>query len=290
MNQQQQSPMYEEFQKVLNYAQVVVRLFSVTIEVFLRHSFGERYLNIFTTYGAVLLLAVITQMPSFLGGEKSLLWLYALAFILMCIVHRITIYRRKKNGVRWHSRYAGTSYDFWKFLPFQQYNIQLYFEPLLAFIAGLLISNFIRDGLGGWLMVSALCLAISGQIDAARFRNQVLDVMDSQIESEQLNAAVVELKDPSQTEGFSVPVSLNNYSPTQRVSFADAMRRIDPSLRGMMSDTPQEVKTPNATDLIRQMQEKQAREAEARRLLEEEKARRAEADAKIRELEESLKG
>ena len=273
MNQQQQSPLYEEFQKVLNYTQMIVRVFSVTVEVFLRHSFGERYLNIFNCYGAVILLAVGYQ---FFGREEPLLWLYALAFILMCIVHRVSIWRRKKKGMRWHSRYAGTSYDFWQFLPFKQYTIQRYFEPALVLLLGFLIFNIFADPLGGWLVVSALSLAVSAQIDAARFRNQVLDVMDSQIESEQLNAAVVELKDPSQTEGFYVPVSLNNYSPAQRASFADAMRRIDPKLRDIMSgNQPSSSSIPNAADLIREM--------------EEEKLKRDMAEAKIKEFEQRLR-
>ncbi len=276
MNQQQPSSMYEEFQKILNYAQIIVRFLSITVEVFLRYSFGERYLNLINVYGAVLLLAVAIDIPFLLGRERSLIQIFLLAYILMCIVHKLSIWRRKKKGVRWHSRYAGTSYEFWKLLPFKQYTIQFYFEPLLVFLLGVLISNLTNDALGGWLMFSALCLAITGQIDAARYRNQVLDVMDSQIESEQLNATVVEMKDPSQTEGFYVPVSLNNYSPAQRVGFADAMRRIDPKLRDIMSGNQQSSSpTPNAADLIREM--------------EEEKLKRDMADAKVKEFEQRLR-
>jgi hypothetical protein len=271
---QQQTPMYEEFQKILNYTQMIVRFFSVTVEVFLRHSFGERYLNVFTAYGAIILLAIGYEFPLFYP-KRFLFAVFALAFVFMCFVHRITISKRRRKGVRWHSRYAGTSYDFWKIIPLEQHITQLYFEPTLIILAGFLIIGFTGDRLGGWLVFSGLCLAVTGQIDAARFRNQVLDVMDSQIESEQLNRAVVELKDPSQTEGFSVPVSLNNYSSAQRVSFADAIRRVDPALRGMMSDTPQEVKTPNAAKLIREM--------------EEEKAKRDVAEAKIKEHEQRLR-
>lgn len=285
---QQQTPMYEEFQKILNYTQMIVRLFSVTVEVFLRHSFGERYLNIFNCYGAVILLSIGNELR-FRGPERYLLRGFIIAFILMCIVHRLFIWRRKKKGMRWHSRYAGTSYDFWKFLPFKQYTIQRYFEPALVFLLGFLVLNISGNALGGWLMISALSLAITAQIDAARFRNQVLDVMDSQIESEYLNAAVVEMKDPSQTEGFSVPVSLNNYSSTQRASFADAMHRVDPALRDIMSGNQPEAPTPNAAELIREQEVKTPSAAELIGEMEEEKLRRDRAEARIKEFVERLR-
>lgn len=273
MNQQQQpNPFENDFKTAMNYAQLAVRLFSMTAEVFLRHSFGERYFNLFSMCGSCVLLGVASQFPG-----QQLMPFFFVAFLVMCVVHRIAIFKRGRQGVRWHSRYAGTSYGFWQALPFRQHTIQLYFEPALILGVGFLVFNISArgDALGLWLMFSGICLAASGQMDAFRVRSQILDVIDNQIESEHLNASVVEMKDPSRTEGFSVPVSLNQYTPAQRVSFADAMRRIDPTLRNIMSDTAPETKTPSAADLIREM--------------EEEKLRRDVSESKIREFEQRLR-
>lgn len=206
---QQQSQLgFPSFRVGMMITELVMGFFSQTVEVFLRHDFGERYFSFlgifgsFVTYGILLFLgltAAQTQGGFFLGA-------FFLISFVMCLVHHWQIYQRNQKGIAWHSRYAGTPWLLEALPQASPYVVKRWIEPVLVIGLGFFFS-IIEAPLGAWLIFAGLSLAAREQIAASRIRERVLDAIDADIEARQMRAAIIEQKKPQQTEGFEFPVS-----------------------------------------------------------------------------------
>jgi hypothetical protein len=226
-----------DFKASYVWAEFLCGQFAKTAIVFLRHDFGERYFNVVDSFGASATFIGYAFVASIILAEKDdgfVLALFLLCFVAMSGLHLILANRRSRSGRRWHSRYPGTS--FLEFLaPGNVFFVQRWIEPFLTIFTGIAI-GIINRPLGVWLVFSGICIAATEQMRAQRFRNRLLDMIDSQIETEQLSAAVFEQKQPKETEGFVLPIP-KYYTPEQRRAVYVGMSQLDPALQAMMDES-----------------------------------------------------
>ena len=181
--------------------------FSVSVVVFLRKDFGERYLgwlNLYFGYSVVAGFVLFGNVLSAFSrhGSSTMMPLFWLAFIGMSLYRRLEIARKNNAGIEWHSMYVGTSL---LPLPFSQEKIFKFFEPAMVFIAGYIFRN-ISGSVGLWLMISGFSLLINNHIVFYNERQAVLDMRDSQIEAKYFSAAMSG-KPARETAGFVVAES-----------------------------------------------------------------------------------
>lgn len=215
--QQQQSPMgSSSIQAGYRFAEAAAGLFSQTIEVFLRRDFGERYFSLFGMFGKLATYLVFLFLAFNYARQQDGLPLGLFFFLSfgLCLWHQFVIWQRKRAGHRWHSRYSGTSH-LAALLPFSSFTIKRWIEPLVAILAGFVLSSF-SQGLGGWLIFAGCCLAATEALSDARFKTMILDAIDKDIEARNLRDSIVENKGATHTEGFEIPVA--GMSTQQRAS------------------------------------------------------------------------
>lgn len=120
---------------MLNVAAIILSWLSVTLEVFIRRNFGERYLNLLRLFLALQVMATFrffyNAIQAFKGRGNllSLFWnpaglnalfygdtssrvyfLFWWAYVVVAALHIIAIKRREHQGIEWHSMSFGQSW------------------------------------------------------------------------------------------------------------------------------------------------------------------------------------
>lgn len=189
---------------------------AVTVEVFIRHQFGERYFSLLKFLLASCLLGMYVWLGSFaalLGNQWSpsliLLWW---AFMAASLLHLLDIQMRNWLGVVWHSQSYGLSWlsplvgaRLIPILPWRLTDWQLYriIEPALCAILALLLYYLVDRPLGTWLGLAALALFVRNNLAYAQARGRLLDLLDARIEAT-ATASALEGKSKRQTYGVSI--------------------------------------------------------------------------------------
>lgn len=199
-------------QALLLILQALIAPAVTTTQVILRRQLGERYFtgwNLFAGAGLIVSAAPLSlltrryiDVSDFIYvGLPMVAWLGA--FLYFGVTHFADVRRRYKDGNAWHSRCSGVSR--WEFaLPRQL--------PMMAVeIAGVMLIGIICCfigllGFGILLIVSGHMAWLSWSISSMEFKTKILDSIDSQLESENLAAAIVERRKPKDTAGFEAPV------------------------------------------------------------------------------------
>lgn len=196
---------------------------SVTIEVFIRRDFGERYLNLLRVMSALILMrsfmglywlrsAILDVIPEAMRPDTAPTFVFnwfQVAFMAMALLHILFIFIRNRQGTLWHSQSFGMS--FLSFLPINDWVLYRYIEPALCFGFGYWLHA--RDPLlGGWIQWSSVALFLSNNLVYNQARSRVLDIVDSQIEGTffQKMASGEKTGSKRETAGFSViPVAID---------------------------------------------------------------------------------
>jgi hypothetical protein len=200
---------------------------SLTVEVFLRRRIGERYLAIGPVLGGLLSIFILAAPgPGVVNPTAAFqdIFIYAMIYIALVIVHRVAIMHRNRQGVRWHSRSSGLPWPTWRHLTKHVFRIHIIYEPLFCFVAGFLIASIFQRPLGGYFMFAGVMLFIKSAMEYSAARTQLLDAIDSQIESEHMAEALAGSKTPEETDGFIVP-GANMWAPNEKESIARALDR-----------------------------------------------------------------
>lgn len=226
-----------------NWGLMTMFVLSLPVEVMLRRNFGVRYFQNFFVLCAFVLLVLLNfagEIAGTVGGaarqirgqdqaeetpaaeesetpgeeppaaaaeepgevdETPLTGFFASLFLLLSIGHRINGFIRQWRGIRWHSYNSGES---WLARgPLSEEIVQLYLEPVFVIIVSMMIRPI--DGtLGAFLFFSGIALGIKEHWRAHIMRDKFLNVIDAQLASQYLQAAVVEERPSRETEGFKV--------------------------------------------------------------------------------------
>lgn len=168
---------------LFNAALFVCRAFATSLEVFLHRGLGSQYLGL----QAVAVLFVVPFFGSVWDGhDLTVLLLFVPAYLLMCVVARADTFRRWRRGECCHTLYSGWPRLLKPGARMTELACKQFFEPLLAFAAGFVLHQLGERPFGSYLIVAAICLAISTNIDVAIDRMRAARMNDAVIEQELL--------------------------------------------------------------------------------------------------------
>ena len=206
--------------------------FAISISVFLRRGFGERYLSWinlycgYTVMATVVFFGDITLSFTGVGNEGSgmvLLFMY-FGFIALSLYHRFVIFMRNRKGGLWYSYSGGTA---WPVLyapltkitgivryvippPFRPDGLSReaydkFVEPLLVLIVAF---TLLSGAAKVWCIVAGLSLAFRAMMEYHQLREQLLDQIDAKLVGQHMSEAIKHQEaKPEQTEGVMVPRS-----------------------------------------------------------------------------------
>jgi len=240
----------------LAFCSAFLSIGSLPVEAILRRNMGARYFNplsVALSYGFVLVFILLVRtvglhrnITSYTNAERSALFASIAifsGFLLMspvCSIWQfVWIARRRRLRVRCHSRYPGDSLPIWGKIPdwVGRYQWQFYIEPSLIAVVGCIAWRGSAI-LGMYFILAAIALFAKHAIMHMRLTGAILDSIDAQIESEQMQSYISEWKEPSAaaTEGFIVPPIVKTLSKEQRVKYFDATSNLDPRLQELLGE------------------------------------------------------
>ena len=220
---------------------VIAHAFSMTLEVFLRRKFGERYfrsVSAIVAIGLVFLYAKLNQgianPASRLYEMKkhfpdSSLWLDTgiTLLVILSLWHLAVIYWRARKGEQWYSRSSGESLLYFKFYPFAQTTFQFLVEPALCFGIGYMLRDM--DTVGLWIMTASGFLLLKGQIVYQQEKGKVLDEYDAEIA----------MRSPAASDDDPGSVTIAVPNSGMNVSLNDLCDRLEPDLKQIVGDIPE---------------------------------------------------
>ncbi len=220
---------------------------SVSVEVFLRRDFGERYLsNIRLMLSSLMLTAVgfsgalawfinanLSSTPSSSSAADA--WVFGILLVSyagLCLFHRWQIRRRNRLGIQWHSMSFGSSW-FEAFISWDDWRLYTVVEPLFVFALAVLASWLGLAATGLWFLVGSVALFLRNQLVYMQNRDKILNLMDSRIEAgffqTSLNGA------PKRTTaGFSVVP----FPPAQIKIIEEMVPDFMATAKAVMADSP----------------------------------------------------
>ena len=215
----------------------MIRPLATLTEVFLRKDMGERYFTAWNVAAGTFLLflfglphqAIIfgpsgsyTAYGRHYRGEwgegefkliiSMLIWFGI--FLFCAKLHQMAVIERYQKGTRWHSGCIG--------IP-RIAGLPVLVERLLPIAGGILLIWPTRlYGLGGLMIFSGITTYFLRAYEAAKFRDRMLDMIDSQIEYDNLSKAIKERLSPENAEGVQAPLPAY-VSDKSREQFARAI-------------------------------------------------------------------
>ena len=210
------------------------------LEVFIRKNMGERYFSFSSSIIVAVLLALlpfqIAEVHRFFSGDfsfwqvigRNILWyLYLIAFLYHADLRRREVKRLPSvfDFARFSLSTGNIHPQFYNFsidgtTPSVR-TIETLLEPAFFFIIGLLLA-IIGQSLGILLIVCSIIYSLSYVAAYHLGDNFVMDTIDEMICNEELVAAFVEGRDPSQTRGFN-PYGRKPSDPEMRRRVVDDM-------------------------------------------------------------------
>jgi hypothetical protein len=148
------------------------------VETILHRNFGPRH---FGVPAAAAILLIPFWSVFWPHDDCRPLLGFLLAYLVMCLFARLGIFWRGLRGRHAHSRYNGTP-RICRLLPrLDEVQIKLYVEPVLVFLAGVLLLA-ITPPLGSFLMFSAFGLFASVAMVEAYQRQRTMDLHDAYLD------------------------------------------------------------------------------------------------------------
>ena len=213
---------------------IVMGWWTLTLEVFIRRDFGERYFTITRVFLAGLLLAgYIIWGGSWLRllfqvqGDFFIL-LVLPAFLLMVIYHFRRIRQRQKGGIQWHSMSFGISRLEQYTRNRQAYNDWIFYrfvEPFTGFAIALVLWILSLHATAFWIATASVCMFFRNNMLYFQERARILDIVDARIEAKYFHA-ISRNQPKSETAGYSIAAQpYDNFIPPDTGSdFAQTVR------------------------------------------------------------------
>ncbi len=182
-----------DFRRWREVATGLARFPALTLIIFMRMRCGFRLLSYASLFGTAFFLFLLNGIGNLhvaiplagrFGATNSTESLrnFALLFLALGLWQRHLRWRELLSGVLWHTRSRGVSY--FEFLPLRLDWVYRFVDPILAFLGGMCIRKLGYNGLGLWIMFSALCLRIVEDYAHEKSLERECDIHDSLVENE----------------------------------------------------------------------------------------------------------
>jgi len=207
----QASETYRQFQFFYAVALWILGCHAISVEVFTRRSFGERYMSVMNVLFGISAVGLYTGFGNILVGNLTheefsglMEFLYSAA-ICLSIYHLAVIWWKNRRHVIWHSMYSGepNGSSLLAFTGLSEGTIKQWVEPFVIFFLAYLANHAHQHAVGLWLNIGAFSVFVHECLAAHAEKSQLLDQRDSMIEAN-YRTQVLSGKRIRQEHGFSM--------------------------------------------------------------------------------------
>jgi hypothetical protein len=219
---------------LLPSVKIAHQMLAVSAEVFLRHSFGVRYVGYLVAgFFSCCLYTLLIGLTG-LGEKIPFLKWYLAAYFVLVSYHIFCFFGRRNSVV--HSQSTGVPWNVWSVRARESQIFQLLAEPSFIAITGLIVLPFDAP-LAVWLLGCGLCHFIKGATGLWNRWNRLHDALDARLEGERMSEAVREYHAPRSRQDQPSTVVVSHSGETQHNRpMRDIVGNLDPALRRLMSD------------------------------------------------------
>jgi hypothetical protein len=174
--------MLQSFRGSTNLVLWVIRIWAVSLEMFLHRNLGERYLGI----QAVLALLLLSFYSVFWPGyDLRPFSLFMLLYLAMWVKARLENFAARRRGEVYHSRYTGWPSVVGPKAKFSEMTAKRFVEPGFVLAFGLTLREILGEQpLGTYLIIGSVCLYLSVHLTTTVDRAREMDLNDAVIEQE----------------------------------------------------------------------------------------------------------
>ncbi len=167
-------------QQIVNMLMLVISVWAISIEVFIRRNFGRRYID----FQAVLVIILVPMYSLFWRRDdpRFLTWFLG-AYLLMCFRHRIAVLIRRRDREPVHSYYSGEPVFHKLHSKCDEAQFKLWYEPLLVGGIGLVLTA-INKPLGVYVLLAAMCLWLLAALGKYVRAMRTMDLQDQMYEQQ----------------------------------------------------------------------------------------------------------
>lgn len=180
--QPQERSIVEQYQSSARCVLFICECLALTVIVFLRRKFGERFIGFRGLAAVGLMMAYTLFWPE---DDPSPLGWFLVAYLVMCVLLRIEVAQRRRRGETCHSFYSGYPVLMRIVPKWDEAKVKGVAEPLVAFIAGCLLLPVSRP-LGSFVMLAAFALYVSVHMALHYERTRLVEMNDRLIEQQHL--------------------------------------------------------------------------------------------------------
>ena len=211
---------------ILKLLHWILGWFVMSVVVFLRVSFGERYLSWLNILFGMTAIGFFTGFGNLLlsQGQTHLSYTIEIAYygvVILSVYHRVVIWRKNRAGQLWHSYNPGTSLI--RISGVSEETVAKWIEPAVLFGLAYVADKYHDTPLRLWLMIGGFSVLVHEQVSAFMQRSQFLDMRDAMIEQKNW-AGVMSGKPVQQTQGYTIAKSnlaMLERSPEMQDAFAE---------------------------------------------------------------------
>ncbi len=181
MSDPREQNQFPTFEQSVNWSMLVIRAWAISIEVFLRGTFGLRALGL-----PALFVLFLVPIFSMFWPIDDLDWTLGFLgwYLLRCITIRLRHFFGRDNGQ--HSYYSGYPLllrdKWWRF----EITYKRIVEPLIVFATGMYFHDMYRASFGAYLMIGAFCMFMSAHLGQNFDRAHALNMRDALLEQQSL--------------------------------------------------------------------------------------------------------
>lgn len=172
-------------------AMFILRVWGVSLEVFLHRGMGDRYLG---NQAAAVLLLVPLYASFWKGYDVRPLLYYLVFYVLACWISRWKSARARARGELCHSRYSGWPRFLGPKARVDEITMKRFYEPAMACAIGWTIRYSYNVPLGTFVMIGSWCLFSWVGISHAYHEAKARDLNDAAIEQELLAGRFREMR------------------------------------------------------------------------------------------------
>ncbi len=213
--------------KVIGLIITLLAFPKIVLDVFLRKNMGERYYSLFVAVlvGIGTYAIIYTQAKVNMDDPSTFSYIFLAAYAIMAVVRYLEI--RREPSVFDFAKFSlssGLSYPFFKQIRLfglkpTQRRIDVYYEPLLCFVIGVLILITVDPMVGLVVVFCSICYYLHNMLAALLGDHFVMDKIDEIICNQELSETFVQDKEVSPRQ---VPFFGRKPSSEQlRKAFAD---------------------------------------------------------------------
>ena len=202
----QTSKTFQQFLFFWSVTLWILGCFAISVQIFLRKGFGERYASVFNLIVGCMAMGFFCGVTGFamsaashesLSGVMELLYTCGIG---LAVFHRFSIWSKNRKSVVWHSMYSGTPWLCC--LGVNDRVTKRWIEPLVLFTLGYFARSTGHTPVATWLYVGAVAIFVHETLQDYMQRNDLLDARDAMIEAN-YKAGIVTGRQP-QNQGFAM--------------------------------------------------------------------------------------